>query len=205
MKKTVLILLFVGFIFTEGFAKDYQTYLSTQLTATTAEQFLQAAKEGNTAFFATLQDASVLKTKDKFGNNAFHLAKNASTVQAIAAAVRRLSEKGESYYTVLATLRDQRNNAGETPLMAHINYGKTDTFHLLYEGSKLATAVRETKALNIGGALKGVAGIKGSVIARTLACDNSGRTVAQAARANQDIPGMSRIVQFFEKNASYLF
>lgn len=204
MKKIFLILLSMVCIFSGGIAKDSYSYSPTQRVVSKTDQFLQAAKEGNTAFFTTLQDGSVLKAKDKFGNNAFHLAKNAATVQAIAAAVRRLSGEGFFPYEVLALLRNQRNNVGETPLMAHINYGKTDTFQLLYEGSELAQAIRDTEAINIGGALASVAGIKESVV-RSMACDNSGRTVAQAAQVNRLVPGMGHVVQFFEKHAPYLF
>ena len=34
--------------------------------------------------------------------------------------------------------------------------------------------------------------------------DNSGRTIAQAARDNASVPGMDKVVAFFNENASYL-
>lgn len=168
----------------------------------TADNFLRAAQKGDTAALLNVQDFSWLQATDKFGNNCFHLAKDASTLQTLAALVRRLEPKKSSL--TITHLRNQRNNMGETPLMAHINYGKTETFQLLYEGSELANAVREAGAVSTGGALLQVAGIKQGV-ARTLSRDNSGRTVAQAALANRNAPGMEHVVLFFEHNAPYLF
>lgn len=211
MKKITWILLFTLCVPTmliahASTANSHETVQTVSFTSQSlAEQFLQAAKKGDATFFYTLKDSSVLLAKDKFGNNAFHLAKNASTVQAIAAAVRRLGRKeGFPYLKVLSRLRNQRNNTGETPLIAHINYGKADTFFLFYEGSDVADAIQKANAVNAGGALAEVAGIKEEV-ARSYAVDNSGRTVAQAALANSSAPGMKEVVRFFAKNAPYLF
>ncbi len=168
----------------------------------TAEHFLQAAAKGDTALIARVQDADLLFAKDKFGNNALHLSKNAVTVQAIAAAVRRLMPGRLS--DVLNDLLNERNQSGEIPLMAHINYGKADTFKLLYKGTKLAEAIREAKNADKGGAITIAADIK-QTTARALSTDKSGRTVAQAALANINEPGMQEIVFFFQTNARYLF
>lgn len=167
-----------------------------------AGDFLRAVQKGDLAVILAVEDVSLLHATDKFGNNAFHLAKDASTVQALAKVVRRLEPKNS--FVTINQLRNQRNQTGETPLMLHINYGKTDTFQLLYEGSDLALAIREANAVNTGGALLHVATIKQGV-ALGLSKDNSGRTVAQAALANRNLPGMERIVQFFSQQAPYLF
>ncbi|MBR4681799.1 MAG: hypothetical protein IKP06_00620 [Elusimicrobiaceae bacterium] len=166
------------------------------------KEFLAAAKDGQREAILKLKESAWLLATDKFGNNCFHLAKDAPTLQALAAAVRRLSP--EQSFSIISRLRNQRNNMGETPLMAHINYGKADTFRLLYEGSELAGAIREAKSVSTGGALLEVAEIKEGVVL-SLAKDNSGRTVAQAAQANYNRPGMSRVVEFFRQEAPYLF
>ena len=172
------------------------------LTISSEEAFLVAAKEGRKEAIIQMKGSAWLLATDKFGNNCFHLAKDASTLQVLAAAVRRLEPKQS--FLIISQLRNQRNNMGETPLMAHINYGKADTFRLLYEGSELASAIREAKAVNTGGALLQVAEIKEGVVL-SLAKDNSGRTVAQAALANYNYPGMGEVIEFFRHEASYLF
>ena len=166
-----------------------------------AQALLRAAQEGDVSQIATLTQAAFLLETDKFGNNCFHLAKNADTVQALAAAARRLEP---NYLGVIVRLRNQRNQAGETPLMRHINYGKADTFTLLYEGSELAAAVRDARRVDKGGALSATAEIKKGV-AISLSKDGAARTVAQAALANAQAPGMNKVVEFFKKNAPYLF
>lgn len=169
------------------------------------EQLLSFAKEGDVASINALaeraKNGSYLMFVDKFGNNAFHLAKDAQTVQAIAAAVRQMYTR--NFVEKIGILRNQRNQSGETPLMAHINYGKADTFFLLYVGSDLQKAVNAVKAVNKGGALDITAGIKKGVVV-SLAQDASGRNVAQAARANASAEGMDRVIAFLNQEASYL-
>ena len=169
---------------------------------TSKDTFLRAAKEGNIAAIAQLQDESVLKATDKFGNNCFHLAKDAQTVQAIAGSVRRL--KGEDFINTINHLRNQRNEMGELPVMRHINYGNAETFRLLYEGTRMAWAVKQARAVDKGGALRPAAEVKKS-IAVAWSKDNSGRTIAQAALANHKNPGMSYVVHYFKVHAPYLF
>lgn len=171
---------------------------------TQKDQFLTAAKAGDIARLNELGErargASFFLVTDKFGNNAFHLSKDAQTIQVIAYWIRQC----DNHFTdTISTLRNQRNQFGETPLMTHINYGKTDTFQLLYTGSQLEKAVRDAKSANKGGALSVTAGIKNGIV-RSYSQDNSGRSVAEAARANSHVPGMDKIIAFFAKNAPYL-
>ena len=170
-----------------------------------AEKFLTAVKKGNLEEIASIQDLKQVRAKDKFGNNCFHLAPNANTLQAVAAAVRRLAP--DQVDQELAALRNGRNQMGETPLMAHINAGRTDTFRLLYEKSELQTLIRAARSVNKGGALADTAQIKQNQ-AIEASRDNSGRTVAQAAQAMvaSQIGGeeMKGIVRFFERQAPYL-
>lgn len=168
------------------------------------EQLLTAVKTGDVKTLNLLgeqaRNGEFFLAKDKFGNNVFHLAKDAQTIQVIAYWIR---QKDTHYASSISLLRNQRNQFDETPLMAHINYGKADTFLLLYTGSDLEKAVRDANAVNKGGALDTAAAIKIG-IARTKA-SSGGRTVAEAARANAQMPGMDKVVAFFDQHAPYLY
>ncbi len=174
--------------------------------ASAADTFLRAVRQGDLEAIAQVTDKETLTAQDKFGNNAFHLAPNAATIQAVAGQVRRMLGEEEDFVAMLSTLRNQRNWVGETPLMTHINYGDADTFQLLYEGSSLAEKVRAARLVNKGGALEPTAWVLKQV-ARVQSTDNSGRTVAQAALAHYQSGNlaMQSVVEFFQKNASYLF
>ena len=206
MKKILIMYVLLGVcVAFPALAENHKITLSrpaSVATVSSASDFLAAVQKGDTKALLRVTDASLLHVTDKFGNNCFHLAKNAATVQALARLVRRLET--DQAVLVINQLRNQRNHMGETPLMAHINYGQADTFRLFYEGSELAGAIREANAVNTGGALLPVAGIKKG-LALSLAKDKSGRTVAQAALANRHMPGMEAVVQFFEQRAPYLF
>ena len=173
--------------------------------ATVNYNLLEAVKKGDMKSIENVRDLNQLFAKDKFGNNCFHLAPNAATLQALATSVRRLAP--EQINPVLAKLRNERNNSGETPLMAHINAGRTETFRLLYQNSELESLIKEVQRVDKGGALSETAQIKRNeaIIASQ---DNSGRTVAQAAQAmvNSRIggEGMEKIVLFFKRHAPYL-
>ncbi len=164
----------------------------------TAQDFLDAARKGNLAEIARLQNPSFLTAQDAYGYNAFHLAKNIATVHTIAATVRRLQP--DNYIEIFKILRDQRSYIGETPLIYHVRLGKEDTFGALYRGSSLSQAVHEANAVNKDGALRTVAGVRQQV-ARQEASDNSGQTVADMAKAN-NLPG---VIAFLETHAPYLF
>ena len=164
-----------------------------------ADEFLKAVTKGDTTLIGQVKDLAVLKAQDKFGNNCFHLAKNKVTLLAIAAVARQLDQ--EDYLTTFQELRDQRNHMGETPLMYHINIGQTEMFEELYRGSALQNAIRTANAVNNkGAALINTANVR-IKLARQEGSDYSGRTVADAARAN----GLQKVVQFFENNAPYMF
>lgn len=164
-----------------------------------ADEFLKAVSKGDTALISQVKDLAILKAQDKFGNNCFHLAKNKVTLLAIAAGIRQLDE--EDYLTTFQQLRDQRNHMGETPLMYQINIGKTEMFEELYRGSSLQNAIRTANAVNNkGAALINTANVR-IKLARQEGSDYSGRTVADAAKAN----GLQEIVSFFENNAAYMF
>ena len=123
--------------------------------------FLAARKGDAQAISSWAQQATngaPLLRSDKFGNNLFHVAKDASTVQALAAAVRTFYKT--DYAQKIAELKNQRNKMGETPLMMHISYGRTDTFYLFYSGSLLELAIENVQSVDKGGSLSNVAEIR---------------------------------------------
>lgn len=80
-------------------------------------------------------DGEFLKAQDHYKNNLFHVAKNADTVQAIAALIRRFY--GAKASAQIKAMVNQRNSLDETPLLAQINAGHADTFRPLYAYSVL--------------------------------------------------------------------
>ena len=71
-----------------------------------------------------------LLAKDLYGNNIFHSAKDAHTIQTLAALIRRYY--GAKALSQIRLLMDARNQLGETPLHAQINAGHTETFAPIY-------------------------------------------------------------------------
>lgn len=205
MKKIIFILLImfsVGAVqaapFVSSASENRQGIVARKNTVDTpADKFLEAVSNGDTQAVLNVQDKKLLRAQDKFGNNCFHLAKNRATLLAIASVARQLDE---DYLELFKTLRNQRNQMGETPLMYQISFAKTEMFKDLYGGSHLQKLVREANAVNTGAALIDTANVK-KQLARAEASDKSGRTVADAARAN----GLEEVVLFFQKHAPYLF
>ncbi len=182
-----------------------QHYLDKNPAHVSAEAtFLQAVSRGDTAFINRVTDSSLFFVEDKFGNNCFHLAKDASTLQALARNIRRLVPAKDQKSSI-ARLLNGRNHVQETPLMEHINAGKAgSTFFLLYNGSDLALAIEEANKIDKGGALATAAQIKKG-IAVGLSKDSGGRTIAQAALDNADKPRMDLVIAFLKRQAPYLF
>lgn len=170
-----------------------------------AADFLKAVSQGNMEYILQITDKNLLFAQDKFENNIFHLAPNASTVQALAGLVRDLMGEDEFLLT-LNSLRNQRNQFGETPLIRHINFGISDTFELLFKGSELASDIHTVRLVDKGEALNNTAWVfKGTAIAHSK--DKSGRTVAQAALAHCQAGNaeMCKIKDNFQARAPYLF
>ncbi len=167
------------------------------------DDFLKAARQGDVIAISHMSDKTFLLATDAYGNNCFHLAKDAATINALAAAIRRLEE--EKAPGIIKLLRNQRNYMRETPAMYHINSAKPSTFRLLFKGSDLDLAIEKIKPnLNVSGALTLAVSVEQRSI-REESRDKSGRTIAQAAQANQAVPGMSAVVRYFETTAPYLF
>ena len=167
--------------------------------------FLKAVSQGNTEYILQITDKNLLTAQDKFENNIFHLAPNASTVQALAGLVRDLMGEDE-FLPTLNSLRNQRNQFGETPLIRHINVGISDTFELLFKGSELAADIHAVRLVDKGQALGPTAQVfKGTAIAHSK--DKSGRTVAQAALAHCQAGNiaMCKVKDDLQARAPYLF
>ena len=188
-------------------AEMIERYLKQRLmTADATAALISASKNGEveaiTSWAGKATQGAALLGTDKFGNNVFHVAKDASTVQALAAAVRTLYKN--DYASKIAQLKNHRNKVGETPLMMHIGYGRTDTFYLFYNGSELETAVKNAQAVDKGGLLSDVAQIRKGEVHR-LAQDNSGRNFCQAARDGLAYySNLQEVVAFCAQETPYL-
>ena len=76
-----------------------------------------------------------LSATDKYGNNLFHVAKNANTVQVLSSLIRRYY--GPKTTRKIEQLANARNKLDETPLHAQINAAHADTFRLIYNYTSL--------------------------------------------------------------------
>lgn len=119
---------------------SYDKQLSS-LDAYGTPLIIKLARQGNTKLLTQLAqnagNGDFLNAKDKYGNNLFHVAKNADTVQVVASLVRRFY--GANTTQQITRMVDQRNLLSETPLLAQINAGHADTFRALYSLSTLKT------------------------------------------------------------------
>ena len=169
---------------------------------TSEKDFLEAIQQKDAFSISFMTDKTFLLATDAYGNNCFHLAKDAATINALAAAIRRL--EGDKAASIIKLLRNQRNKTGETPFMYHINSGRASTFRLLFKGSDLDLAIEKIKPnLNVSGALTLAVSVEQTRI-REESRDKSGRTLMQAAQANKGVPGMDKVIQYLEEQAPYL-
>ena len=101
-------------------------------------------------------------------------------------------------------MMNHRNQLGETPVQAQINYGRADTFRIAFPYTDMYDKMMAVKTkLNKGGLIAEVAKTEAAAVAE-MSRDASGRTIAQAARDNAAAPGMARVIAFFQENAPYL-
>ena len=95
---------------------------------------LKLARQGDVQTLVNLANSPTtgqfLLATDKYGNNLFHVAKNADTVQAVASLLRRFY--GARASQKIIQLANARNQLGEAPLNAQINAAHTDTFRPIY-------------------------------------------------------------------------
>ena len=100
---------------------------------------IKLARQGDVKTLQSLTqypaEGKFLLVTDRYGNNLFHVAKNADTVQVIASLIRRYY--GAKAPRKIEQLADARNQMGETPLHAQINAAHSDTFRPIYAYTSL--------------------------------------------------------------------
>lgn len=180
-------------------------YSQQRRRAEMGEAFLEAVKKGDVQTIRALesraQDGAYLLAVDKFGNNAFHLAKDAPTLQVVARSIRNLYK--QEFPAKIIALKNQPNHSGATPAVQTVLDLKADKFFVLLENSALQESIRRVKSLSKGGALDVAASaLAGEVVKQLQIAD--GFTVVDFARANEQAEGMDKVVSFFNENVPYL-
>lgn len=141
----------------------------------TVQDLLSAAKQADMRSlrirWAQLGKEEALAQTDRYGNNILHIAKNTEVFNFV---WQRLTE--EEREIVLS----QRNNAGETPLIAQIIYGHEPIFLQYFPQTRLYKQLQETSnSLANEGLNREVAKIKGEELIKT--CSVGGITMWQRA------------------------
>lgn len=180
-------------------------YTQQKRQAELGEKFLEAVKNGDVEAIRTLETQakkpSYLLATDKFGNNAFHLAKDADTVQAVARSIRNLYK--DEFPAKILSLKNQTNDSGVNPAVQAVFDLRPGKFFILLEQSDLERDILEVKSISTGGALSVAAMAKQpKVVAQVQLAE--GFTAAGFARANQDVKGMDKVAAYFTENAPYL-
>lgn len=150
---------------------------------------LKLARQGDVKTLVNLAKSPAggqfLLVTDKYGNNLFHVAKNADTVQAVASLFRRFY--GAKATQKITQLANARNKLGEAPLNAQINAAHTDTFRPIYAYTTLKQ--KNDTARNQLSRLRGAdAGIfnqnKAIYCAEVISASSAGgKTLLQSAQA----------------------
>lgn len=182
-----------------------QFYNQQKQTAELGEAFLASVKKGDVQSLAELEarakDGSYLMATDKFGNNAFHLAKDAVTVQAVARSIRHLYK--DNFPNKILALKNQTNESGATPAVQAVLDLRPGKFLVLLDKSDLQQDILKVKSLRKGGALTVAAEAEqAKVVAGVQLAD--GYTAVDFARANSQVDGMDQVLAFFAENAPYL-
>lgn len=187
--------------------RDLMIKLYTQQRTRTVmgEEFLAAVKKGDVQTISELesraQSGGYLLAVDKFGNNAFHLAKDASTLQVVARSIRKLYQ--EESLSKIIDLKNQPNQSGATPAVQTVLDLKPEKFFILLESSALQESIQRVKSLSKGGALDMAASALADEVINQLQIAD-GFTVVDFARANEQVEGMDKVVRFFNENVPYL-
>lgn len=181
-------------------------YSQQKNNAEMSEKFLEAVKKGDVQAIVQLEAAaenpSYLMATDKFGNNAFHLAKDIYTINAVAHSIRSLYNAKEASDKIL-TLKNQSNQSGVIPAVQAVFDLRPGNFLKLIEDSELSQAMTEVQRINKGGALSLAASpIRREVVKKVQLAE--GFTAASFARNNQHVKGMDKVVAYFAENAPYL-
>ena len=146
---------------------------------------------------------SILRQKDHLGNNLFHKAKNVQTVAALGYVVRNFYP---SDFSAITEMKNEKNSAQETPLVAHVSRGDLASFFPLYDNSKLAQNIADMEALgfnNTGFAWQSSAAIYRQEIAKW-GTNAAGVNVAQLVLAQTPSEQQTKLLRFFQTHAPYL-
>lgn len=167
----------------------------------TVEMFLNAVQKGNRDQISAIADkqenGTFLLTQDSFGNNVFHLAKDADTVQLLGSYFRKFFGKKAS--EAINQMKKQQNQTGAIPVLAQVDLGHEDAFWALFNDSELEKAIYDAKSVDYGGALAETARHKRALVER-MSQDLGGRNFCKAARMN----GLFTVAGFCKENAPYL-
>ncbi len=182
-----------------------QFYNQQKVSAEMGESFLNAVKKGDIQAIGELEtrtnNGSYLMATDKFGNNAFHLAKDASTVQAIARSIRNLYK--DEFPSKILALKNQANESGAIPAVQAVFDLRPGKFFVLLDKSNLQQDILKVKSLRKGGALNVAAAVEQDKVVAGLQLVD-GFTAADFARANRQVEGMDKVVAFFAEYTPYL-
>lgn len=169
------------------------------------EKFLSAVKKGDVKTIEEMEtlakNPAYLMARDKFGNNAFHLAKDASTLQAVARSIRNLYK--DDFPAKILALKNQPNVSGVIPAVQAVFDLSPDKFFVLLEQSDLQLAILKAKSMSAGGALEVAAAVEQGKVRDGMQLAD-GFTAADFARANRNIEGMDKVVAYFADNTPYL-
>ncbi|MGN0025050.1 MAG: hypothetical protein ACI351_06415 [Candidatus Avelusimicrobium sp.] len=182
-----------------------QFYAQQRSRAEMGEKFLTAVKKGDLQTISEMesraQDGAYLLAVDKFGNNAFHLAKDASTLQVVARSIRKLYQN--EFPAKIIDLKNQSNHSGAIPAVQTILDLNPGKFFILLENSSLQESIRRVKSISKGGALDVAASALADEVVKQLQIAD-GFTVVDFARAHEQVEGMDKVVSFFNENVPYL-
>ena len=146
----------------------------------------------------------VLLKADGFKNNLLHNAKNKETLQTVSILFAEFFPQG---WVEFNNLKDEKNVAGETPLIAHISRGDLNSFLPLYEGSSLQKAAAKINEIsaNPNPLVQGTLEIyKQDFLQR--GGENAGKeTLVSLVERTQDGYLKRDILSFCQKEMSFLF
>ena len=145
----------------------------------------------------------ILKAKDHLGNNLLHQAKDLKTITVIGNLFRTVFPND---FTAIQALKDEKNNAQETPLIAHVGRQDLSSFFQLYEGSQLDKHIRTMENMGFSGA--DIAWNENAQIIKAeiykWGTNAAGVNVAQLVQAQEPTQTQVTLLRFFKKHAPYL-
>lgn len=190
---------------TDAFSRLIQNINSSREESTTIckqDRFLMTMRS-NEGEVAVCISPDVLKTKDHLGNNLLHQAKNLQTITVIGNLFRTVYPAD---FSAISALKDEKNNAQETSLIAHVGRGDLSSFTQLYEGSQLDKHIRTMENMGFSGA--DIAWNENAQIIKQevykWGSNAAGVNVAQLVQAQEPSQTQVILLRFFKKHAPYL-